>query len=217
MRKVLTICAIVSLMAASQAFATAVVYTVPDAMTDTWVKLYDTGAGGESITSTDTDPAGGQTSFAGVSTATIGSWKIAIGHEYVWDVDNLDLTGYDQIQITIRNNNAPGGDKIQAKATGNCGWVSNPGDLYLAGNYAWIDPGASFTSTIDLTGLDATRKSQITKIGIEVGMEASLPNWDPDGSFTGTAFDVTVVPEPATMLLLGLGGLLLKRQREAKA
>ncbi len=209
MKKILIFYALAGLML-SPAFAVEVYY-VPDSITDAWLELYENQS--TDITSTDTNPSGTQTEFIGSTTATSGWWSIGIGHEYIWNVDNLDLTGYDEIRITIINENQPGGDKVFVKAFANAGWVPTPGDQWLEGSELWIDPGASFTSVIDISVLDATRISQFTKIGIDVGMYADLQSWDPDGSFAGTAFNVSVVPEPTTIVLLGLGGLALLRRK----
>ena len=186
------------------------VYYVPDSITDAWAEMYETQS--VSITSTDTNPSGAQTEFAGSTTATSGWWSIGIGLEYFYP-NGLDLTGYDEIHITIRNENQVGGDKVFVKAFENSGWVPNPDDQRLNGTETWIDPQASFTSVIDISGLDTTRKTMFTKLGIEVGMNADQQVWDDDGSYAGTCFNVSIVPEPTTVVLLGLGALGLLRKR----
>lgn len=208
MKKLAMFCALLML---SPAFAVEVYY-VPDSITDAWAEMYDNGSGTD-ITSTDTNPAGGQTEFIGSTSTTSGWWSIGIGHEYIWNIDPLDLTGYDEIHIKIKNNNQPGGDKVWARAFANAGWVPTPGDQRLDGSELWIDPGTSFTSVIDISGLDATRKSEFTKIGLDIAMYADQQSWDSDGSYAGTAFDVCVVPEPTTVVLLGLGALGLWRKK----
>lgn len=209
MRKLAMFCTLVSLML-SQAFAVEVYY-VPDSITDAWAEMYDNGSGTD-ITSTDTNPSGAQTQFIGSTTTTSGWWSIGIGLEYFYP-NGLDLSGYDEIQITIINNNQQGGDKVWVRGFSNCGWVPTPGDIRTDGSELWIDPGASFTSVINLSGLDATHKSEFTKIGMDIGMYADLQGWDPDGSYAGTAFNISVVPEPTTIILLGLGGLSLLRKK----
>lgn len=217
MKKLVTICAVTCLMLSSPVFAAAVYY-VPDSITDAWTELYDDGTNTD-VTDTITDPTpdGIQTEFVGKTSNTSGWWNIGIGHEYIWNVDNLDLTGYDAVSIEIHNYNHVAGDYVWARLFLNAGWVPNPGDTRLEGNAAWIepDPEAPLISTINLSGLTATQKSQITKIGIDVGMYADDQYWD-GREWYGQDFNVAVtVPEPATICLLGLSSLTLLRKRRS--
>lgn len=210
MRKLVMFCAVVGLMSSPVLAAT--VYYVPDSITDSWTEMYETQS--VTITSTDTNPSGAQTEFAGSTTATVGWWSIGIGLEHFYP-NGLDLTGYDEIHIEIKNENQSGGDKVWVRGFSNCGWVPNPGDQRQEGSETWLDPGASFTSVIDISGVPATHIDQFTKIGIEVGMNADQQVWDTDGSYAGTCFNVSIVPEPTTVVLLGLGALgLLRRRRK---
>ena len=76
------------------------------------------------------------------------------------------------------------------------GWVYNQGPG------AWVNPGATATISIvnpATTGIDA--------MGIKIGSDAWTGR--PDGS----SLAIQVIPEPATLMLLGLGGMLLRRRR----
>lgn len=67
----------------------------------------------------------------------------------------------------------------------------------------WVAAGATSTLVFDIdagiTNIDA--------VGIKIGTDS----WTERPS--GSTFDVNIVPDPATMILLGLGGLAVRRRR----
>ena len=76
------------------------------------------------------------------------------------------------------------------------GWV------YHQGDGLWINPGE--TGTVSILN-PAT--SIVNALGIKFGTDTWTGR--PDGS----SVSMQVVPEPATLMLLGLGGMLLRRKR----
>ncbi len=78
------------------------------------------------------------------------------------------------------------------------GWV------YYQGTGVWISPGATATISI----VNPSDGTSIDSIGLKLGTD----DWT--GRPAGSSVSVQVVPEPATLLLMGLGGLGLLRRRK---
>ena len=76
------------------------------------------------------------------------------------------------------------------------GWVYNQGDGM------WINPGETGTVSILNPATDV-----VNALGIKIGTDS----WT--GRPAGSSTSVQVIPEPITLVLLGLGGLVVRRKR----
>jgi len=91
-------------------------------------------------------------------------------------------------------------------------WSANP-TVNLAENYQWLD-----NSTGDSQGyanytvsFDTFAGNNAASIGAEIGVSISSIGWW--NNFSVSEMNITAVPEPCTMLLLGLGGLVALRRK----
>jgi hypothetical protein len=137
-----------------------------------------------------------------------------------------DLQGYTGYTMTLHN---PGSKAFLAALHINTGWTDDPwnetnryyqnGD----GSVTWIGAGDTVTLTLDFndaalwngsgytTGSIVQNLGYVTDIGFKIGV--NVGNSGEYGS--GEAFDINVIPEPATLCLFGLGSLGLLRRRRS--
>ena len=138
-----------------------------------------------------------------------------------------DLSGYTGYTMTLHN---PGDKAFLAALHINTGWTDpnwNEINRYYQngdGSVTWIGAGDTVTLTLDFNdaalwnGTDYTTGStvqllnHVSDIGLKIGINVGSP-YGEYGS--GEPFDIQVVPEPVTMLLLGLGGLGILRRRRS--
>lgn len=234
MKRLITICAVVVIMCALPNVAQATLWEIQDAGLGDTTNFVNTisGTNGNLNSRIDIpDDPGYQFNI----TLTGSGWTdITIGDNFDLPFNNAGLvsaTGnsgvlgsYTGYRMSIEN---PGTDSFWASLYMNTGWTDSPwlhtNRYYQSGDGTgvWIAPGQTKTLAIDFTnaalwtgsgfttGQTVQRIDYVTDIGFKIG--ANLGN---QGEVTsGAAFNVNVVPEPATIALLGLGSLSLIRAR----
>ncbi len=107
-------------------------------------------------------------------------------------------------------------------------WTNDPAFYQVAGNgpggLSTMDHGMHYAGaegtnprinnayqmTVNLTGMAPTDK---IFIGVKTGLYNAGTNSYSGGAYSQGVYDLTITPEPCSLLLLGLGGLFLRRRR----
>jgi len=150
---------------------------------------------------------------------------------YVWGSSDLVLdpenmaTGVDIAQIAVRFNDITKVNLSGALITKFTAVSGNPFMTTTVAGRAYSGTDTIMGALISLDGADAFAMTKIFKLTLDaqVGGVASFLNLaSPLETFIGNSVagtkyassgSVTFIPEPMTMMLLGLGGLFLRRRR----
>jgi hypothetical protein len=223
MKRLITICSVCVILFAASDSATAGLWEIQDAGLGDTANFANLNWG-SGILNSRSDIAG-DPGYQFSITLTGSSWTdISIGDNYptvLATANGGDLSGYSGYTMTIYN---PGTQAFQAALFMNTGYTPGQTNRYYQnddGSTTWIGAGQTVTLIFDFndaaiydsgwtTGVSVLNTNQVTNIGLKIGANPGSVY----GEVTsGVPFDVHIVPEPATMLLLGLGGLLLRKRK----
>ena len=141
-----------------------------------------------------------------------------MGVGYPWPPLINDLSAYDGYMLSFLNTN---NSSWFVNAYMNTGWIDPPyGETDHFYQDGWVEllPGVSTIVTLDFSLVGAINLNHVTNIGFEVGANMDeYPYWSPNNPSNGDIYhiDVSQIPEPATICILGLGALGLLRKRRA--
>jgi len=245
MKRLITICLVVGMMLAVSGTAQAALWEIQDAGLGDTTNFVNTIYGTNGNLNSRTDITGNPGyQFNITLTNDLGGWTdIAIGDNFDLPTslaglasatgNGGNLSGYTGYRMYIEN---PGSDSFWASLYMNTGWTDPPwhlteGDHYYQsgnGQGVWVGAGSTVALTIDftagnaawwdgsgwITGQTVQHLNHVTDIGFKIGAQLNTAGQ----VSSGHAFNVNVVPEPATIAMLGLGalGFIRGRRRQGK-
>jgi hypothetical protein len=141
----------------------------------------------------------------------------SMGVGYPWPPPVTDLSAYDGYMLSFLNTN---NSSWFVNIYFNTGWTdppySEPDNFYENG---WVEllPGVATTVSIDFDTANPLYLNHVTNIGSEIGANMDeYPMWNPNNPSNGDIYhiDVSQIPEPLTLVLLGLGGIALRQRKK---
>ena len=142
--------------------------------------------------------------------------SMGIGYPWPTPPPVSDLSGYTGIVLNFLNTN---NSAWFVNLYMNTGWTDPPyGETNHFYQDGWVEllPGVSTTIALDFSAVGAINLNHVTNFGFQVGANMDeYPFWNPNNPSNHDAYhvDVWTVPEPVTIMLLGLGSLALRRRR----
>ncbi len=220
MKRLIVILAVLALGVSYGIKAEAVTYTTPVShLEDTTNYVVLTGAALNSRSSTGSAPVTFNITLGGGA-----MWQdIQIGDGFDSPFNNAglatgfgflgsDFTAFDSYQLMITNPNT-GGPSFMANIYMNTGWTDAPfsePDTFYENSWVWVNPGETkllgidFATDVPFGGV--LNLDHVSSIGFKVGANVTGDeNWNPFNWYESFDVDVSPVPEPATMTLLGIG------------
>ncbi len=147
--------------------------------------------------------------------ASADGWA-SMGVGYGWPPPSglQNLSDYDGYTLNFMNTND---DIWLVNLYMNTGWTDPPyeqEDNFYQSDWVELAPGESTAVTLDFAALSVINLDHVTNIGFQVGgnMDAYPLTGSGDPSNPDVYHIDVTIPEPLTLVLLGLGGLFIKRK-----